>query len=139
MLTVLLFILTIFLLILPEMQDAPPGGQTGSHPRTGGLSLERPGWIRQAGTPGADHEGRRPGGWPSNHIRGLRYGHDLKDYFWINDMQPRMIMHPYRPDLEGKDISTFADPAGKRLFVACVKIVRTGGAGYRGLPVAMDG
>ena len=24
-------------------------------------------------------------------------------------MQPRMIMHPYRPDLEGQDISTFAD------------------------------
>jgi hypothetical protein len=45
-------------------------------------------------------------------------------------MQPRMIMHPYRPDLEGTDISTFADPAGKRLFVACVEIVRASGAGY---------
>jgi signal transduction histidine kinase len=64
------------------------------------------------------------------HVRGLRYGYNFKDYFWINDMQPRMIVHPYRPDLEGKDISTFTDPAGKRLFVACVEIVKASGAGY---------
>jgi signal transduction histidine kinase len=35
-------------------------------------------------------------------IRMMRYGHDMKDYFWINDLHPRMIMHPYRTDLDGR-------------------------------------
>jgi len=28
-------------------------------------------------------------------IKILRYGPENKDYFWINDMHPRMIMHPW--------------------------------------------
>jgi signal transduction histidine kinase len=63
-------------------------------------------------------------------LRRLRYGPENKDYFWINDMHPRLLMHPYRPDLEGSDISDFADPSGKKLFVAFVDTVRSGGAGY---------
>ena len=63
-------------------------------------------------------------------LRNSRYGPEGKDYYWINDMQPLMIMHPYRPDLEGKDLSDFADASGKKLFVACVKTVRETGAGY---------
>jgi signal transduction histidine kinase len=39
-------------------------------------------------------------------------------------------MHPYRPDLEGKDISGFTDPNGKRLFVEFVKVVKANSAGY---------
>jgi methyl-accepting chemotaxis protein len=31
----------------------------------------------------------------------LRY--DGGEYFWINDMQPRMVMHPIKPELDGKD------------------------------------
>jgi len=63
-------------------------------------------------------------------IRTLRYGPERKDYFWINDMHPRMVMHPYRPDLEGKDISTFKDPNGIFPFVEFVKIVKRQGRGY---------
>ena len=29
-------------------------------------------------------------------IESLRYGEELKDYFWITDFHPRMIMHPYK-------------------------------------------
>jgi CheY-like chemotaxis protein len=64
------------------------------------------------------------------HVRSLRYGPEEKDYFWINDMQPHMLMHPYRADLEGQDISGFADPAGKHLFVEAVQLVVESGAGY---------
>ena len=32
-------------------------------------------------------------------IESLRYGEELKDYFWITDFHPYMIMHPYRQDL----------------------------------------
>jgi len=63
-------------------------------------------------------------------LRALRYGPEKKDYFWVNDMHPHLIMHPYRPDLEGKDISGFTDPNGKKLFVEFVKSVKTAGAGY---------
>lgn len=63
-------------------------------------------------------------------IQGLRYGPERKDYFWLNDMTPRMIMHPYRTDLNGKDISDFKDPNGKRLFVKFVEEVQKNGAGY---------
>jgi len=60
----------------------------------------------------------------------LRYGPEKKDYFWINDMTPRMIMRPYRSDLEGKDVSDFKDPNGKYLFLEFVKVVQRQGAGY---------
>ena len=64
------------------------------------------------------------------HLRSLRYGPDNKDYFWINDTFPRMIMHPYRPDLEGKDVTEETDPAGKKLFQAFLATVKETGAGF---------
>ena len=63
-------------------------------------------------------------------IRNLHYGQEMKDYFWINDMQPRMVIHPYRTDLNGKDLSNYTDPDGKRVFVEFVNLVKTQGAGY---------
>ncbi len=63
-------------------------------------------------------------------IRNLRYGPEKKDYFWINDMVPRVIMHPYRSDLVGKNLSDFQDTNGKHLFDEFVKTVRQQGAGY---------
>ncbi|MDH6591128.1 methyl-accepting chemotaxis protein [Variovorax sp. TBS-050B] len=61
-------------------------------------------------------------------IRALRYSGS--EYFWINDMQPRMLMHPISPALEGKDLSSNKDATGKPLFVAFVDIVKAQGAGY---------
>jgi signal transduction histidine kinase len=49
-------------------------------------------------------------------IRNLHYGREMKDYFWINDMHPRMVIHPYRSDLNGKDLTDYTDPHGKRIF-----------------------
>ncbi|MDD2557597.1 MAG: methyl-accepting chemotaxis protein [Desulfuromonadaceae bacterium] len=56
-------------------------------------------------------------------IAGMRYGGD--DYFWINDSHPRMIMHPFNPSLNGKDLSSYADPDGVKLFVEMVNATRT--------------
>lgn len=64
------------------------------------------------------------------HIRGIRYGLERKDYFWVNDLHPTMLMHPYRPDLEGQDLTDFTDPVGKRLFVEFVKTVQANDSGY---------
>jgi methyl-accepting chemotaxis protein len=63
-------------------------------------------------------------------IKALRYGPENKDYFWINDMHPTMIMHPYKPDLDGKDLSGNQDPNGKKLFVEFVKVCRDKGEGF---------
>ncbi|OGV42699.1 MAG: hypothetical protein A2X46_05380 [Lentisphaerae bacterium GWF2_57_35] len=65
-------------------------------------------------------------------IRALRYGPERKDYFWINDMHPRMIMHPYRPDLEGQDLTAYSDSAGQLLFQQFVQTVRSNNAGFVG-------
>jgi len=60
----------------------------------------------------------------------LRYGSG--DYFWINDLAPRMIMHPIKPELNGQDLSGSKDPSGKLLFVEFVNTVKTKGAGFVG-------
>lgn len=61
-------------------------------------------------------------------IKSLRYSET--EYFWINDMQPRMVMHPIKPELDGKDLAETKDPTGKRLFVEFVETVKAKGAGY---------
>lgn len=61
-------------------------------------------------------------------VKALRYAG--KEYFWINDMQPRMIMHAAKPELDGKDLSELRDPNGKALFRDMVEVVKASGSGY---------
>ncbi len=61
-------------------------------------------------------------------VRSMRY--EGKEYFWINDMHPTMIMHPTKPELDGKDLSDSKDPKGKKLFVEFVETVKKSGSGY---------
>ena len=64
------------------------------------------------------------------HLRHVTYGPEMNDYFWIHDMQARMLMHPVRPDLEGRDMSGYADANGRRMGVEAAEIVRRSGQGY---------
>ncbi len=66
----------------------------------------------------------------SEAIRSIRYGEELKDYFWITDTFPRMIVHPYRSDLDGQDLRDFRDAKGKRVFVDFVSSVKPEGESY---------
>ena len=61
-------------------------------------------------------------------LKRVRY--EGQEYIWVNDLHPRMVMHPMKPELDGKDLSSDADPNGKRLFVEFVSTVRRSGAGY---------
>jgi methyl-accepting chemotaxis protein len=61
-------------------------------------------------------------------IRALRY--DKTNYFWINNYQPEMVMHPIKPALEGKDLTNNKDPDGKALFVEMVNITKKDGEGF---------
>jgi PAS domain S-box-containing protein len=63
-------------------------------------------------------------------VEGLRYGKEQKDYFWVSDMHPRMVMHPYRSDLNGQDVSGFVDARGTRVFVEFAELVKRRHEGY---------
>ncbi|CCO23945.1 methyl-accepting chemotaxis protein [Maridesulfovibrio hydrothermalis] len=59
----------------------------------------------------------------------MRIGKDK--YFWINDSTPKMIMHPIKPVLNGKNVSGVTDSKGKKLFIEMVrKVQNNNGAGY---------
>lgn len=53
-----------------------------------------------------------------------------KEYFWINDLFPRVVMHPIKPEMEGQDQTGNKDSTGKALYVEFVKVVKAEGAGY---------
>lgn len=63
-------------------------------------------------------------------ISKIRYGGELKDYFWITDRFPRMIVHPYRPELDGTDLTGYRDSRGKAIFVEFVNAVAPTGENY---------
>ncbi len=63
-------------------------------------------------------------------IRDIRYGPINKDYLWITDTLPRMVMHPYRPDLDGQDLREYKDGQGLPVFVEFVRATAVTGAGY---------
>ena len=61
-------------------------------------------------------------------VKQLRY--EEKEYFWINDLAPVMVMHPFKPELDGKNLSDFKDPNGKHLFEEFVRVCKDSGAGF---------
>jgi methyl-accepting chemotaxis protein len=61
-------------------------------------------------------------------ISKLRYG--MGNYFWVNDYEARMVMHPIKPALDGKDLSSFSDPNGKKIFKEMTRIVKKSGQGF---------
>ncbi|MGB8930216.1 MAG: cache domain-containing protein, partial [Anaeromyxobacteraceae bacterium] len=61
-------------------------------------------------------------------VSALRYGD--QDYFWINDLRPYMIVHPFKPELNGKDVSDYRDSDGNRLFVEFVETAKQRGEGF---------
>lgn len=64
----------------------------------------------------------------SEAVQRMRYSKG--GYLWINDMHPAMVMHPIKPALNGKDLSGFKDPNGKKLFIEMVEAVQKDGKGY---------
>jgi len=58
----------------------------------------------------------------------MRYNPD--GYYFIIDMKPTMVMHPIKPELNGKDLSQNKDPNGKFLFVEFVNTVKAAKEGF---------
>jgi methyl-accepting chemotaxis protein len=61
-------------------------------------------------------------------LREMRY--DKSEYFWVNDLSNKMVMHPIKPELDGQDLSQFKDKNGKYIFIEFVNTVKSGGAGF---------
>lgn len=60
----------------------------------------------------------------------LRY--DSKEYFWINDFDARIVMHPIKPELNGQDGAGMKDPNGFTMFAAFAATAKNQGAGFVG-------
>ena len=61
-------------------------------------------------------------------IGAMRY--NGSDYFWVNDYQANMVMHPIKPELDGKDLNGLKDPTGMTIFQEFVKVVSANKSGY---------
>lgn len=61
-------------------------------------------------------------------IAAMRY--DGANYLWINDLGPKMVMHPLKPELNGTDLNDNKDPNGKALFVEMTKVCKDNGKGF---------
>ena len=128
-LSILLFILSIFFIILPRFQQNIMNGK-----REMIKELTNSAWSILAKYENDERKGlltqEDAKKTAASRIQYLRYGEENKDYFWITDMTPIMIMHPFRPDLNGEDLTNFKDPHGKRLFVEFVNTVKKSDHGY---------
>ncbi|WP_207646045.1 cache domain-containing protein [Tindallia californiensis] len=62
-------------------------------------------------------------------IRSLRFGPHNKDYFWINNDEPTLVVHPFSPHLEGVDLSK-EEWDKHQLFVSFVELVENEGGGF---------
>ncbi|MCQ4162099.1 cache domain-containing protein [Roseomonas sp. GC11] len=60
-------------------------------------------------------------------IRAMRYRGE--EYIFITDMEPRVVLHPIRPALEGQNVAGTKDPTGFALFQGFVDTVRKSGSG----------
>ncbi len=65
-----------------------------------------------------------------SHIVRIRFGPETKDYFWIVDTNYHGVMHPYRKELDGKNLYNFQDSVGKYIFREFVDTAKTKGQGY---------
>lgn len=61
-------------------------------------------------------------------IKMMRY--ENNGYFWINDFEHRVVMHPHKPEIVGKDMKGTKDSTGKYYWQAFVDVAARDGAGF---------
>ncbi|MGD8386716.1 MAG: cache domain-containing protein [Desulfobacteraceae bacterium] len=63
-------------------------------------------------------------------LRNYRWGMDGKNYFWVNNLQGRMLMHPTNAQLEGQIVTAIRDAVGKLIFVEFIQTCLEKGEGF---------
>ncbi|OQY23292.1 MAG: chemotaxis protein [Desulfobacteraceae bacterium 4572_35.2] len=61
-------------------------------------------------------------------VRHTRF--DGSNYFWIQDVNAVMVMHPLKSDLDGVSLSSTVDANGKAFFVEMSRVAKQQGQGY---------
>lgn len=61
-------------------------------------------------------------------IEETRYG--KTGYFWINDLDAKMIMHPIFPKFNGQDLYDWKDKNGKKIFREFALVAKNDGRGF---------
>lgn len=60
-------------------------------------------------------------------LRQMRFGDN--NYFWINDLQARVVMHAAKPEMEGEDASHILDSEKKPIFREFVRVAEQQASG----------
>jgi len=128
--TVTLFILAVFLLVIPTMQNG-----LMEQKRQKIRDLTQSIWHILESNEAKERSGQMTREEAQAHaveeVSRIRYGEEEKDYFWICDLHPTMITHPYLKELVGKDVTCFRDRGGKLIFAEFIKAVSgPEGCGY---------
>ncbi len=63
-------------------------------------------------------------------IRSLHFGAKDLDYYWIVDLDARMLVHPFRPELEGNLVYDYQDREEVFLFRKMIEIAESEGQGH---------
>lgn len=58
----------------------------------------------------------------------MRYGDN--EYFWINDLEPRIVVHAIKRELDGQAVGDMKDPNGFAMFSAFADRARAHGEGF---------
>lgn len=58
----------------------------------------------------------------------MRYGDN--EYFWINDLEPRIVVHAIKRELDGQAVGNMRDPNGFAMFSAFADMARAHGQGF---------
>jgi methyl-accepting chemotaxis protein len=59
----------------------------------------------------------------------LRYGENHNEYFWVNDLEGKLLMHGFKPEMTGKSLLEDKDPTGKRYMAEMVAVCKDKGEG----------
>jgi methyl-accepting chemotaxis protein len=63
-------------------------------------------------------------------INKIRFGEKKDGYYWINDLNENMVLHPIKPTLNGKNLTNFKDPKGKYIFQEFVNLCKQKQKGF---------
>ncbi|MFW5991703.1 MAG: HD domain-containing phosphohydrolase [Halanaerobiaceae bacterium] len=63
-------------------------------------------------------------------LENFRYGEEDRNYFWILNYQAEILMHPFREDLIGTDLTNIEDPNNFEFIPEMVTLAREKGSGF---------
>jgi PAS domain S-box-containing protein len=128
-LAIVLFVIVIFLILIPSTENQLLEGKkaTAQELTRAAISILDEYYAKETSGAMTREQAQKEA---AARIQSLRYGDEGKDYFWIQDTHPTMIMHPYVPELNGQDLTDYEDENGDKIFVEFVNAVQDDGSGW---------